>query len=222
MPPGKRSQSNTRDINSACVSRIRPLIAAAALSLVAGALTRAQAPARPDRFVGGPDALALIQTLNAELLRSRSATQTLEQWCGDHRIAAEPTIVAKLIRRVEKAPTAEQRQRLQIAGAEVKYRRVRLECGSHVLSEADNWYVPSRLTAEMNRMLETTGTPFGTVVRPLEPTRQTLTVTMLWTGGLPVPDALFAHRALLFTREHVPFSEVYEVYQRGILEFTPP
>ena len=212
-----------RDVNSARVSRIRPLIAAAALSLVAGALTHAQPPpARPDRFVGGPEALALMETLNAELLASRSATQTLAQWCGDHRIADQPTIVARLVRGVDKPPTAEQRQRLQIAGADVKYRRVRLQCGSHVLSEADNWYVPSRLTADMNRLLETTETPFGTVVRPLEPTRQTLAVTRLWTGGLPVPDALFAHRALLFTREHVPFSEVYEVYQRGILEFTPP
>ena len=30
----------------------------------------------------------------------------------------------------------------------VAYRHVRLRCGDHVLSEADNWYVPSRLTPE--------------------------------------------------------------------------
>jgi len=86
-----------------------------------------------------------------------------------------------------------------------------------VLSDADNWYVPGRLSADMNHLLETTDTPFGTVVRPLEPYRQTLAVTMFWTGGAPPPEALFAHRAVLFTRDHVPFSEVYEVYQRDIL-----
>jgi hypothetical protein len=188
------------------------------------------------------EALAVMQTLNAELLGSRSATQTLEKWCGDHRMADEPKIVAHLIRGADKAPSPEQRQRLQVAGAEdVKYRRVQLQCGTRVLSEADNWYVPGRLTAEMNRLLETTETPFGTAVRPLEPFRQTLAVTMLWsplperwdretaaalppssTGALAIPDALFAHRAVLYTREHVPFSEVYEVYQRQILAFPPP
>jgi hypothetical protein len=28
----------------------------------------------------------------------------------------------------------------------VRFRRVPLKCGDHVLSEAENWYVPSRLT----------------------------------------------------------------------------
>lgn len=182
-----------------------------------------------------------MQTLNAEILGSRSATQTLEKWCGDHRLAEEPKIVARVIRGVDKPPAAEQRQRLQVAAEDVKYRRVQLQCGSQVLSEADNWYVPSRLTADMNRLLETTDTPFGTVVRPLEPFRQTLAVTILWsplperwerdaagrlpaatTGVLAIPDALFAHRAVLYTRDHVPFSEVYEVYQRQILAFAPP
>jgi hypothetical protein len=93
----------------------------------------------------------------------------------------------------------------------------------------------------MNRLLETTDTPFGTVVRPLEPFRQTLGVTMLWSplperwdrdapvsqvagpnGTLSFPSALFAHRAVLYTRDHVPFSEVYEVYQRQVLAFPPP
>jgi hypothetical protein len=138
-------------------------------------------------------------------------------------------------------PSAEQRRRLRVeAAGEVKYRRVQLRCGSRLLSEADNWYVPARLTKEMNRLLETTETPFGTAVRSLEPFRQTLEVTMLWSplparwerdaaasiaasgGTLSVPDALFAHRAVLYTRDHVPFSEVYEVYQRQLLAFPPP
>jgi hypothetical protein len=51
----------------------------------------------------------------------------------------------------------------------------------------------------------------------LEPYRETLAVTMFWTAGSAPPEALFAHRAVLYTRDGLPFSEVYEVYQRQIL-----
>jgi hypothetical protein len=156
-------------------------------------------------------------------------------------MAAEPRIAARLIPGVDKALDAEQRQRLQITSENVTYRKVELRCGSHVLSEAENWYVPSRLTAEMNRLLETTDTPFGRAVQALEPFRQTVDVRLLWsplpdgwerqsnthppcatTGPLAIPAALFEHRAVLYTREHKPFSEVHEVYQRQILSFPAP
>jgi hypothetical protein len=186
-------------------------------------------------------ALALVETLNAQVLASRSATLTLQSWCRDHQLAKDPTIVAELVKGVAKAPTAEQRQRLQVTSqATVRYRRVQLRCGDRVLSEAENWYVPDRLTADMNRLLDTAGTPFGKVVQPLEPYRQTFAVRLLWaplpdgwergaiaastaTGGiLSIPDALFEHRAVLYTREHQPFSEVDEVYQKQLLAFPAP
>src|SRR5439155_5013821 len=182
-----------------------------------------QTPAWPDTYVARLQTLALLQTFNAELLASRSSTLTLEAWCRDHRLASEPRIVAEVVKDVAKAPSAEQRQRLQVRPQdEVKYRRVRLRCGSRVLLEADNWYVPSRLTAEMNRLLETTDTPFGRTVQPLEPYRQTFAVKLLWSplpdgwernstrpstrnnGALSIPDALFEHQAVLYTREHKP------------------
>jgi len=200
-----------------------------------------ESPAWPDTYVARLQALALIETLNAEVLASRSATLTLEGWCRDHQLAKEPAIVAEVVRSVAKAPTAEQRQRLQVTPqAEVKYRRVNLRCGNRILSEADNWYVPDRLTAEMNRLLDTTGAPFGKVVQPLQPYRQTFAVRLLWSplpdgwergaiaastaaaGILTIPDALFEHQAILYTREHEPFSEVDEVYQRQLLAFPPP
>ena len=47
---------------------------------------------------------------------------------------------------------------------------MRLKCGDHVLSEADNWYVKARLTPDMNHMLETTDTPLeGGRGAPLPP-----------------------------------------------------
>jgi chorismate-pyruvate lyase len=198
-------------------------------------------PAWPDTYVAKLQALALVQTLNVDVLAARSATLTLERWCRDHRLAKDPTIVADLVRDIAKEATPEQRQRLEVSPQEeVKYRRVELRCGTRVLSKADNWYVPGRLTAEMNRLLETTDTPFGKVVQPLEPYRQTSRVRLLWSplpdgwertstsasrgsaGVLTIPEALFEHQAVLYTREHKPFSEVDEVYQRQVLAFPPP
>lgn len=227
---------------SAMVCRFRlcrSLVLAIALFTQAPTYAR-ESPPWPDTFVARLQALALIQTLNAEILSNRSATLTLENWCRDHRLAAEPKILAHVVTGINKLPTAEQRQRLEVnAQDEVKYRRVQLRCGTRTLSEADNWYVPSRLTPEMNRLLETTDTPFGKVVKPLEPYRRTFATKLLWAplpegwerepGSVPaatgralvIPDAVFEHRAVLYSREHKPFSEVNEIYQRQILDFPP-
>ncbi|MEW6036969.1 MAG: hypothetical protein AB1648_01760 [Pseudomonadota bacterium] len=221
----------------------RPFFIAAVLAaLPAFALAEpAKAPFWPDTGAGRLAALALIQTLNAELLASRSATLVLEKWCRDYRLAAEPQIVAERVRGQDKTPDAEQLQRLAVASAaELKYRRVRLKCGGRVLSEADNWYVPARLTAEMNRLLDATDTSFGKAVAPLEPYRQTHAARLLWSPlpdgwavagrvdstvqpgrRLAIPAELLEHRAVLRTRDHLPFSEVHEVYQRDLLGFAP-
>ncbi|HEX9368525.1 MAG TPA: hypothetical protein VF921_17985 [Vicinamibacterales bacterium] len=228
---------------SAVMYRLRPgwcVILAAAFFAPAAAYAQAP-PAWPDTFVARLEALALIQTLNAEILTSPSSTRSLENWCRDHRLAAEPRILAHVVPGVNEPPTAEQRQRLEVTDQEeVRYRRVQLRCGTRVLSEADNWYVPGRLTPEMNRLLEATETPFGKAVESLEPYRRTFAVTLLWAplpdgweresrsvpvaagGALTIPDAVFEHRAVLYTREHKPFSEVREVYQRQLLAFPPP
>lgn len=200
----------------------------------------AQAPAEPlshwpEGFLGRVEALAVIQTLNADLLAGRSATLTLEKWCADHKMAAEPKVIAQLVAGAEKAPSAEQRRRLRVGADEpIKYRRVRLSCGGHVLSEADNWYVPTRLTADMNRLLETTDTPFGKVIAALEPYRRTFAVETLWsplprgweqgshdapTGPVDAPRELFAHRAIVHAGDRQPIAEVSETYTNEILAF---
>ena len=222
---------------------VRILGAAFALAaIVAGPVRADDAKAGwPGTFVGRVEALALVQTLNATLLSARSATFTLEAWCADHRMAENPRLVATLKTDVSKPATAEQRERLQVGPDEpIKYRRVLLSCGSHVMSEADNWYVPSRLTPEMNRLLETTDTPFGRAVADLKPFRRTFAANLLWSPlpagwemGKPVADAgadkplaipgqLFEHRALLYTPATLPFSEVTETYSQEILAFPPP
>ena len=197
-------------------------------------------PTWPDSYVNRLEALALIQTLNAELLAGRSATLTLEKWCSDHKLAAEPKILAKLVRGKEKPASPETRQRLQVSDEEpIKHRYVQLTCGDRVLSEADNWYVPSRLTPEMNQVLETSDTPFGKAVQALGFYRQTFFAEVLWSplpkgwemgagdqpvkveGSLNIPPHLIEHRAVLYSIERRPFSEVDEVYADDILAFPP-
>jgi len=199
----------------------------------------------PDTPLARVEALALIQTLNAEILASRSATFTLEKWCLDHHLSgtAEPKITARQMDAKARPATAEQRQRLDVGPSdEIKVRHVQLLCGDRVFSEADNWYVPARLTAEMNRLLETTTTPFGKAVQDLHPYRRTFAAAVLWhplpegwetkplaapppagaAQSLAIPDALFEHRAVLYTEGGKPFSEVDEVYQHALLDFSPP
>ena len=68
------------------------------LALLVPALARSEPTAPwPDTLVSRLEALALLETLNAEILASRSATFTLEKWCADHRLSgtAEPKIVAR-------------------------------------------------------------------------------------------------------------------------------
>lgn len=218
-------------------------MALCAAAVLAAAPARAQhAPEWPDALLTRTQALALVQGLNAELLASRSATATLEKWCGDHGLAPEPRVVAEVMDGEPRAAQPEQRQRLRAdSGEVVRYRRVRLRCGDHVLSEAENWYLPGRLTPEMNRLLETSDTPFGRVVAPLEPYRRTFAARLLWsplpdgwersaqgappclsTGALAIPGALFEHGALVLGRDNRPIAEVHETYQGALLAFSPP
>jgi hypothetical protein len=109
----------------------RAAMLAAALAACAPPLAHAQAPPPwPDSFVTRLGALALIQSLNAEILGSRSATLTLDSWCRNHGLAEEPRITAKSDQRSPCAATA----------------------------------------------------------------------------ALSIPDALFEHRAILYTRDHQPFA----------------
>jgi chorismate-pyruvate lyase len=200
----------------------------------------AQSSPWPDSFVARVEAFALLQTLNADLLSHASATLTLERWCEVHRLAPAPRIVADRVMDVEKLPTPEQRRELGVTPTEpLRYRRVRLRCGTVVLSEADNWYVPGRLTPEMNKLLETTDMPFGKAVQAINFQRHTLSAALLWrplpenwemnppaaterAASLRLPPYLLEHRALLTLPDGTPFSEVIETYTENVLAFPFP
>ena len=214
-----------------------PALCGAASAALPGPAPESQTSHWTGSFLGRVEALALLETLNADLLSHDSATLTLERWCGAHRLASPARVVALRVPDVDKVPTPGQRRELGVAPAEaVRYRRVRLMCGGLVLSEADNWYVPGRLTAEMNELLDTTDTPFGAAVRPLHFQRHTLSSTLLWLplpagwetdaagaralrAGQPMPPKLLEHRAVLTLPDGTPFSEVVETYTSNVLAF---
>jgi hypothetical protein len=192
-----------------------------------------------ESFTARLEALALLQTLNAELLSHDSATLTLDHWCADHRLASPARIVAERVDGAYQAPMDEQRQLLGVSATEpIRYRRVRLTCGGRVLSEADNWYVPARLTPEMNRVLDTTDTAFGRAVQALEFRRRTLSKLVWsplpqdWEMGAPLPERrgatltiphqVLEHRAVLTLPDGMPFSEVVETYTGEVLAFPEP
>ncbi|HEX3836704.1 MAG TPA: hypothetical protein VHW25_07050 [Steroidobacteraceae bacterium] len=193
-----------------------------------------------DSFTTRLEALALLQTLNADLLSHDSATLTLDRWCAAHHLSDPPTIAAERVRNVDKPATAAQRELLQVSATEpLGYRRVRLHCGAHVLSEADNWYVPARLTAPMNEALNTTDIAFGRAIQALQFRRRTLSATLLWaplpegwettaaagaaqSGKLRVPAFVLQHTAMLTLPDGTPISALTETYTSEVLSFPQP
>jgi len=163
---------------------------------------------------------ALIAELNTDLLTHDSATETLQRWCAARHLADPPRIVAERVLGHDKPADAEARRLLHAApGEPVRYRRVALACGAHVLSNADNWYRPGRLTAAMNAELDATDHPFGAVVKPLGFHRVTLSAEVLVAahrGAIP-PDVI-RHRAVLETADREPFSLVAETYTAHVLD----
>jgi hypothetical protein len=194
----------------------------------------------PDNFTARLEALALLQTLNADLLSHDSATLTLERWCESHQLATPAHMIAQRVSGVEPSADDELRRTLQLGPTDlIRYRRVKLFCGGVELSEADNWYVPSRLTSEMNSLLDSSDTPFGKVVGALHFQRHTISATLLWTplpsgwemgaalptshsARLEVPPKVLEHRAVLALPDGTPISAVVETYTGNNFAFAPP
>lgn len=210
--------------------------------LTAGTCSTVTARERPDSgwsdtLLARTETLALLETLNADLLSHDSATLTLERWCGRHHMASPAKVTALRIHGVDKPLPADLRAQLGVSEDEpVRYRRVQLRCGDYVLSQADNWYLPRRLTRAMNLALDNSDAPFGKVVRPLQFRRHTLSAQLLWSplpegwemhpasthgsgGTLTIPADVLQHRAVLRTADNQPFSVLVETYTGDVLRF---
>ena len=147
-----------------------------------------------------------------------SATLALTEWCARQGIAAVPVITATQIGNDRPAEPFELRETLAIGAAvTLGFRHVRLACGDTVLSEAYNWYVPARLTAEMNTALHTTQVPFGKIAAPLGFYRERLASERGTVAGCP-PGTILRQRGLLRLRDGTPLSLVSECYLAANLD----
>jgi hypothetical protein len=107
------------------------------------------------------------------------------------------------------------------------------------LSEADNWYVPSRLTAQMNEALNTSDVAFGRAIQALQFRRRTLSATLLWAplpegwettgaaaavhaGKLSIPAYVLQHTAMLTLPDGTPISALTETYTSEVFSFPQP
>jgi chorismate-pyruvate lyase len=161
-------------------------------------------------------ALALASTtpeqFRAGLIASPSATAILQRQCGTRgSIVAvkQPVRPRKVPKRLARA--------LRLAPSEaVTYRRVRLTCDGVAFSEAENWFVPARLPPDMAAQLASGDTPFGRVVQPLRPSRQTLSATARWHKGY-VPERFLRVEAIVSSGAGIPLSAVIETYRRAAL-----
>jgi hypothetical protein len=154
----------------------------------------------------GASLAAFEQTLAAQ----DSATAALGQWCAAQKLASPATIAAHPVQGKDALPPPDLDTTLH-SEEEPAYRHVQLSCGDKVLSEAHNWYIPSRMTPEMVQVLATTDTPFGKVAAPLRFTRERMAALRGAAPSCPA-GTILSHRALLRLPSGAPLALVLECY----------
>jgi len=203
--------------------------AAGLLAVTLGApIAAAGAVPWPGTAAARDAAAARIAELQHNLAQEPSATLVLTRWCATYHLAPEPLIIARRIQGPAKpVPDGVRRNLALQPGEAVGYRRVQLLCGERILSDADNWYVPDRLTPAMNQRLAQTDTPFGIAVRSLHFKRRTLSSVVLWVpaaapgGMMTIPDHLLRNEGLLTIAGGLPISQVIETYTAEVLGAPP-
>ena len=169
---------------------------------------------------------APVDGLERMLASHASATAALEQWCAQQGLANPARVIAELAPGQLVAEPADLRGLLGLADradqanqanqAELGRRHVRLTCGGRLLSQAQNWYVPARLTPEMNALLANTTTPFGKVAAPLGFRRELIETRRGAGPDCPAETVLF-QRALLRLPDGQPLAYVLECYASSAL-----
>jgi chorismate-pyruvate lyase len=143
-------------------------------------------------------------SLHKKLLASPSATAVLREVFGDPveilRVAGAPVL-----------PTASQCAALGVMdAAEIVHRQVVLVAAGRKVSDADLWYVPARLWPGMAETLLSTTVPFGTVVAPMQPNRETLAARICTPG-----ERYTLHHEALLRVDGAPIALVHEYYLRS-------
>ncbi|MPR07682.1 hypothetical protein [Microvirga tunisiensis] len=183
------------------------------------------------------DTEALVCALSTRLIASATATDTLVAWCEEYGLSHGPITVDVRQRFAPAVVPDEVMAALGPATPEiVHYRQVWLKRGSLALAAAENWFVPQRLTADMNQILNQTDIPFGTVIAPLHPVRRTLVANAgpladdlvedpAWFSGSahqPHPEIILEHKAMILTGSGTSLALVNEFFFADLVSFGPP
>ncbi len=213
--------------------------------LLAGAVSAAEGggggstPAKPwrDSYTTRLEALALLQSLNADLLSHDSATLTLDRWCGTHRLAEPAKIRRRARARRGEGADPDQREILGVSATEpLHYRRVRLEVriaralgsGQLVRAVAPHTGDESAAGDERHRVRSRrAGARSSAAVRcPQSCSGRLYRRGGTWVapsceGRKPLESALYViqHKAVLTLPDGTPFSEVVETYTAEVLAF---
>lgn len=134
----------------------------------------------------GPEpASGAAAALASHLLAAASVTAGLQSWCEARGIGEGPI---RVLSRAGGEPPAGLVALLgATAGEALAYRRVVLGRGGIALAEADLLYRCAALTAEMREAVARGTTPFGAIVSPLSPRRETVTYAVGGPdGALPL------------------------------------
>jgi chorismate-pyruvate lyase len=134
------------------------------------------------------------KALAAHLAASPSVTAGLLAWCEARGLGEGPI---RIVARSGGSPPPRLASLLGAGPEErVAFRRVVLGRGAIALAEADNLFLPGRLPPEMREALAATDTPFGTVIAPLGPVRQTIAITH---GAAAGPGVILRQEALVLS-----------------------
>lgn len=156
---------------------------------------------------------ASLDAFEAKLAEHDSATVALGEWCAVRQIASPAVItVSDRVQASSNEPPAKMRRLLGIdTGDGLAMRHVHLDCGGKTLSIAWNWYVPSRLTPEMNTALATTNAPFGKVVAALRFRRVAIEAVKGPADNCPA-ETISTHLARLILPNGKPLAYLVECY----------
>ncbi|GFE75332.1 hypothetical protein [Novosphingobium sp. TCA1] len=155
-----------------------------------------------------------LEAFEAVLSRHDSATLALEEWCGVRDFAPRPaSVTAQLVTSEDDVPLPTGiPAKLALSKDETAtLRNVRLSCGARILSVAWNWYVPERLTPDMNRLLGSSDVPFGKAVASLRFRREPLAVTAGPAANCPA-GTISTHQAMLYLPDGRPLAYLVECY----------
>ena len=156
---------------------------------------------------------ATLDQFEAKLAEHDSATVALGEWCAVRQIASPAQITVSDRRQVSSNdPPAKMRRLLGIETRDrFTMRHVHLDCGGKTLSIAWNWYVPSRLTPEMNAALESSTTPFGKIAAPLRFRRVAVETVKGPAENCPA-ETISTHLARLVLPDGKPLAYLVECY----------